>query len=135
MNLSAPLLGPRRAVWLALSGISLYTVLVGADAAVVMTLINPHALWDLGFQLSFAATLSLMLYADPFTDRVRAWLRRRLHRRLVERLLGLLSEAIIITLAAQVLTLPLMLAAFDQLSLVSLPAKALILPAQPAVMT
>ena len=34
-------------------------------AAVVMTLLNPHTLWDVGFQLSFAATLGLILIVPP----------------------------------------------------------------------
>jgi len=32
-------------------------------AAIGMTAINPLVLWDVGFQLSFAATLGLVLYA------------------------------------------------------------------------
>jgi competence protein ComEC len=103
-------------------------------AGFVMTLINPYTLWDVGFQLSFAATLSLMLYADPFTQWTHRHLRRLVDRKLARQIMNVLSEAVIITLAAQVLTLPLLVAYFRQLSLVSLPANALILPAQPAVM-
>lgn len=99
-----------------------------------MTAVNPHTLWDVGFQLSFAATLGLMLYADPFTRWTRTRLLAWVERDLVERTMGVLSEAVLITLAAQVLTLPLMMGYFGQLSLVSLPANALILPAQPGVM-
>jgi competence protein ComEC len=101
----------------------------------LMTLVNPFTLWDVGFQLSFMATLSLMLYADPFTR----WAERRMghlmSRQATRRVMGILSEAVVITLAAQVLTLPLMIGYFQQVSLVSLPANALVLPAQPAVMT
>ena len=166
VRIGDPLLGRRGAVVVGLLGISAYTLLVGADAAVVraavmgglylftarflgrrtvplatllvaavaMTVVNPLTLWDVGFQLSFGATLSLMIYAQPLTDRVRAWLAARLRRALVERLMGLLSDAVLVTVAAQVLTLPLMVAYFGQLSLISLLANALILPAQPAVM-
>lgn len=103
-------------------------------AAVVMTLANPHTLWDVGFQLSFTATLGLMLYATPFTRWTERWLNRYLDRDIVQRLMGLLSEAVLITLAAQVLTLPLMIAYFGQVSLISLVANAFVLPAQPGVM-
>ncbi|MCA9969901.1 MAG: ComEC/Rec2 family competence protein, partial [Anaerolineales bacterium] len=103
-------------------------------AAVVMTLANPHTLWDVGFQLSFTATLGLMLYADPFAQAMRRWLARRFARPMVNRLMGLLNEALLVTLAAQVLTLPLMVAYFGQVSLISLPANFLILPLQPGVM-
>ncbi|HOU42244.1 MAG TPA: ComEC/Rec2 family competence protein, partial [Promineifilum sp.] len=103
-------------------------------AAFFMTLLNPNTLWDVGFQLSFAATLGLMLYATP-------WLRRL--DRGTEALLGpeaarpirrLLGEAVVVSLAAQVLVVPLLLYHFGRLSLASLPANLLVLPAQPAVM-
>ncbi len=158
---------PRRpAVLLALVGVALYTLLVGADASVVraaimgglyliasrylgrptfaysslfwagwvMTAVNPFTLWDVGFQLSFAATLGLMLYADPFIQWTRARLLRRLDRRTTNQIMGWLSEAALVTLAAQILTLPLMMFYFRQVSLISFPANALILPAQPGVM-
>ncbi len=166
VRLAEPFFSRRGAVIFALVGISLYTVLVGADASVVraalmggiylianrwlgrpnfafaslflagiaMTLVRPFTLWDVGFQLSFAATLSLMLYADPLTQWTRRILRRWLVRDWVENVMGVLSEAVILTIAAQILTLPLIIAYFDQLSLISFLANALILPVQPAVM-
>ena len=100
----------------------------------LMTAWRPDWLWDVGFQLSFAATLSLMLYAEPLNEWVRARLLYRLPAHVSARLLGWLSEAVLLTMAAQILTLPLMVFHFGQLSLVSLLANALILPAQPAVM-
>ncbi len=103
-------------------------------AGFVMTLFNPFTLWDVGFQLSFTATLGLMVYADPFTRWTRRRLLRWFNRETVRSVMGLISESVLITLAAQVLTLPLMMAYFGQLSLISLPANALILPAQPGVM-
>ncbi len=164
--MAEPFFSRRGSVIFALVGISLYTVLVGADASVVraalmggiylianrwlgrpnfayaslilagfvMTVIRPFTLWDVGFQLSFAATLSLMLYADPLTQWVRRGLERWLARDWVEKVMGVLSEAVILTIAAQILTLPLMVGYFGQLSIISLLANALILPAQPAVM-
>ena len=100
----------------------------------VMTILRPFTLWDVGFQLSFAATLSLMLYADPLTQWARRGLQRWLTREWVEKVMGVLSEAVILTIAAQILTLPLMIGYFGQLSIISLLANALILPVQPAVM-
>ncbi len=167
VSISEPFLGRRGAAIFAVTGIVLYTILVGADASVVraaimgiiylftqrwlgrpnfafaslfaagflMTLVNPFTLWDVGFQLSFMATLSLMLYADPFTRWTERQLQRLLSRQQTRRVMGIVSEAVVITLAAQVLTLPLMVGYFQQLSLISLPANFLILPAQPAVMT
>ena len=104
-------------------------------AGLLMTLLNPFTLWDVGFQLSFAATLSLMLYATPLTRWVEQKLAARLSAGAVKSIMGLMSEAVLITLAAQILTLPLLIAYFEQLSLISLLANALVLPAQPGVMT
>ncbi len=90
------LLGARKGILVAIILISAYTILVGADAAVVraaimgslgmlgvlvgrrnnglnilgltalgMCLLNPQLPWDVGFQLSFMATLGLIIYARP----------------------------------------------------------------------
>ncbi len=103
-------------------------------AAILMTAINPLWLWDAGFQLSFAATLGLILYAKPLKD----WLVRRVTRFLTpeqaERLTGPTSEFALFTLAAQATTLPLTIYYFHRLSLASLVANPLILPAQPGLM-
>ena len=48
-----------------------------AVTAAVMVLITPTALWDPGFQLSFAATLGLVLYAGT----LQTWLTDLLTRR------------------------------------------------------
>jgi competence protein ComEC len=103
-------------------------------AAVVMTVFNPAVLWDIGFQLSFTATLGLILFVDPLTRWSRAQLSRWLEPGAAGRTIGLLNEGLIVTIAAQILTLPLLIAYFGQWPLLNLPANLLILPAQPAVM-
>jgi competence protein ComEC len=159
------LLGPRRGAVAAVVAISLYTVMVGADAAVVraaimgglslfagqvgrrqhglnslgvtaglMLLFNPMTLWDVGFQLSFAATLGLIVYAGPWEERFESWLAGKINPQLARRLTGPVSEYVLLTLAAQLTTLPLIVYHFKRLSLVSLPANIAILPAQPPVM-
>lgn len=166
VGVADPWLSRKTAVIFALVGITIYTILVGADASVVraaimggiyliavrwlgrpnyafaslflaafmMTMIRPFTLWDVGFQLSFAATLSLMLFATPLTQWTEKQLLHRVDRQTTKKIMGIITEAIIITIAAQILTLPLMIGYFQQLSLISLFANALILPAQPAVM-
>ncbi|MCX6071609.1 MAG: ComEC/Rec2 family competence protein, partial [Chloroflexi bacterium] len=103
-------------------------------AAIVMTAANPYTLWDVGFQLSFGATLGLVLYADPlkiaFVRAVGRWTTAERAARLA----GPIGEYALFTLAAQVTTLPLTAAYFHRLSLVSWIANPLVLPAQPAVM-
>lgn len=104
-----------------------------AFTAALMALVNPLILWDVGFQLSFMATLGLLVYAGPW----QAWLEQQLEARLpavwATRLAGPISEYFLFTLAAQVLTLPLLLYHFGQFSLITFPANLLILPLQPAL--
>jgi competence protein ComEC len=106
---------------------------LGATAA-LMSLISPNTLWDVGFQLSFAATLGLILYADPIQSWFITHALWRLPKPQAEKLGGLVGEFLLFTLAAQVTTLPLTALYFQRISLVALLANPVILPAQPAVM-
>jgi competence protein ComEC len=164
-GLSTRLFGRRRAMPFAVAGIILYTILVGASAAVVraaimgslyviaihygrqsdalnslmaaailMTALNPFTLWDLGFQLSFAATLGLVLYTPVIQGWFERGLRKLLSEGATQKAIGLLNEALIVTLAAQITTLPIIVYNFHTLSLVTLLTNLLILPAQPGVM-
>ncbi|MEW6093068.1 MAG: ComEC/Rec2 family competence protein, partial [Chloroflexota bacterium] len=102
--------------------------------AAVMCLINPFTPWDVGFQLSFFATLGLILYAAPF----QAWAVKVISRfalpAVADKIAKPLSEYVLFTLAAQLTTLPIMAWHFGRISLVSLIANPFILPAQPPVM-
>ncbi len=164
-GLSTRLFGRQRAMPLAVAGIILYTIFVGASAAVVraaimgslyvvalhygrqsdalnslmaaailMTALNPFTLWDLGFQLSFAATLGLVLYTPIVQRWFECGLRKLLSEGAARKVVGLLNEALIVTLAAQITTLPIIVYNFHTLSLVTLLTNLLILPAQPGVM-
>jgi competence protein ComEC len=165
MGLGKWVVGKRRAALLAVVGVILYTLLVGADAAVVraaimgslaalalyfgrqatalnslvasaivLTAINPLALWDLGFQLSFAASLGLILLVPPLTETSTALFASKLSGERLNEALGFLRELLLVTLAAQVAVTPILIAAFGRLSPVSLLVNFLILPLQPAVM-
>lgn len=105
-----------------------------AAAAFGMTLINPLVLWDVGFQLSFAATLGLVLYADRFQRGAVRLLSHVVSEERARQSMGFLSDALLVTLAAQVATLPLTLYYFRRFSVVSLLTNFLVLPAQPGVM-
>jgi competence protein ComEC len=164
-NLFRRLLGIRRGMILAGLAIGLYTLLVGADAAVVraaimgclvllarllgrpthglaslavaailMTAIDPDALWDVGFQLSFAATLGLMLYSPPLEGRFIRLLTRWIDKEKVKRIAAPVSEFVLFTFAAQITTLPVSMLYFQRLPLLSILANPVILPAQPALM-
>jgi len=158
-------LGPRKGAVAAVVGISIYTVLVGANAAVVrsaimgglsifarqvgrrqhglntlaitagvMALFNPMILGDHGFQLSVAATLGLILYAEVFSETFKSLIARWLSEATADRVTRPVGEYVLFTLAAQLLTLPVMAYHFNKISLVALVANPLILPAQPPVM-
>ena len=60
-----------------------------------------------GLQLSFFATLGLVLYAEPFTAAFVRFLARFTSLATDKSLVGFVSEFFVLTLAAQVTTLPL----------------------------
>ena len=91
-----------------------------AAAAIVMTALNPHTLWDVGFQLSFAATIGLVIYTEPLERAFERALARITSAERARQIVGLISEALIVTMAAQITTTPIILAAFGRLSLVTL---------------
>jgi competence protein ComEC len=99
-----------------------------------MTLWHPHILWEVGFQLSFAATLGIMLYAERWSQAAGRWLWRRLPPDLTRALRAGVIDVACISLAAQILTLPLIAAYFGRISLVALPANLLATPLQPAAL-
>ena len=104
-----------------------------AAATLAMTVANPLLLWSVSFQLSFAATLGLLV-ALPALHR---WLARRrgdpadaAPAPLWITGVGALGA----TAAAQLATLPVLWYHFAEVSIVSLPANALVLPLQGVVM-
>ena len=159
------LLGKRLGALAAVLAIAVYTLLVGAEAAVVraalmgglslfaaqvgrrqdglntlafvaalMALINPMVLWDVGFQLSFTATLGLVLYAKPLTEAFTRFATRYTSPQTARRLAIPVEGFLFFTLAAQLTLLPVVAYHFRQVSLISLLANPAVLPAQPPVM-
>jgi competence protein ComEC len=102
--------------------------------ALLMCLWNPLYVWDAGFQLSFFATLGLILYAAPFSEFANRIITRIMPTSTGEKTAKLFSEFVLLTLAAQLTTIPIMAYHFQRISLVSFIANPFILPAQPAVM-
>lgn len=102
--------------------------------ALVMCAVNPLYIWDVGFQLSFFATLGLILYAQPFSEFANRIITKYIPASAGERAAQLFSEFVLLTLAAQLTTIPIMAYHFQRISLVSFIANPFILPAQPAVM-
>ncbi|MFZ2512560.1 MAG: ComEC/Rec2 family competence protein, partial [Gordonia sp. (in: high G+C Gram-positive bacteria)] len=91
-------------------------------AVIVVLLFWPQMAVAPGFALSVVATLGLVLWAAP--------LRQALLRRGVPETLAVLLS---MTLTAQILTMPLVIAVSDRLSVVAVPANLLVAPAIPAI--
>ncbi len=90
---------------------------------VLLVLWNPLSLlYDPGFQLSFLATLGLILLTAPLSARL-LWVRQ-----------GTFRETLATTLAAQLFVLPLLLYETGNLSLVAIPANLFVLPVVPFAM-
>jgi competence protein ComEC len=102
--------------------------------ALAMCLLNPNLPWDIGFQLSFMATLGLVLYGKPFEAYTLELIGKRLKPDTLSRLAAPLSEFLLFTLIAQTLVLPLLAYHFSQLSWLFLIANPLILFLQPPLM-
>jgi competence protein ComEC len=103
----------------------LYRVLPAlAFSALVMLLLNPKILiWDVGFQLSFLATLGIVLLVPMLEDASRSlsaptWLKSTLFA----------------TFAAIIATAPLIAFQFGRLSLIAPIANILVLPVIPIIM-
>ncbi len=92
-------------------------------AGIVMLSLNPFILvYDVSFQLSFIATLAVILLA-PRIEKYFAWIKWKWLRDIVS-----------ITAAAYIFVLPFILYKMGNLSLVALPVNVLILPFIPATM-
>lgn len=101
-----------------------------ALAVWLMTAAQPGQLHDVGFQLSALATLGLILLVTPLTGATERLLARTPLAPHRARLLPLLGDALLITLAAQIITAPLIVGTFGRFSLISLLTNLLILPVQ-----
>ena len=102
--------------------------------ALVMTAINPLLLGDVSFLLSFLSTWGIVLYVDPLSNAFERGLSFLMSGQIAARLVSLLAESFIVTLAAQITTTPIIALFFGRFSLVSLPVNLLIIPAQAPLM-
>lgn len=89
-----------------------------AISAFLLLLIQPFHLWDVGFQLSYAAVLSIAVFGNTITN----WIF------ISNKYLKPLWQLVAITLAAQILTLPLVLYHFHQFPLLFLAANLVAVP-------
>jgi competence protein ComEC len=85
-------------------------------ASMILLTVNPYWILDLGMQLSFGAAAGLMLCRQQIAEHLSRFMPEKL------------AAAFSVTLAAQVLTVPILIHSFHLLSLTSLLANLLITP-------
>ena len=105
-----------------------------AFAVLLLSLHDPNVTLDIGFQLSFLAVLGLGLFADPLSTRFRRLLDKVLPGNAANAIHSFLNEPLIVSIAAQISTMPLIVLYFGRLSIVAIPVNILIVPAQSAVL-
>jgi len=90
-------------------------------SAIILLLINPNQLFDPGFQLSYCAVAGMLTFGSYFTKSVNAL---KIKYGIIRNIILL----VLVSLAAQIGTLPLTLYYFGKLSIVGLAANILIVP-------
>ena len=102
--------------------------------AAAMCLFDPSLPWNISFQLSFAATLGLVGFGDRLQSGLEGLLQRRLSPAWARKVTGPVAEYFLLTLAAQMTTLPVTAIHFQRFSLSAVLANPLVLPVQSLVM-
>lgn len=95
-----------------------------AASAFVLLCINPYWLWDIGFQLSYAAVLSIVIFMRPVYN----WFY------FPNRIVDMIWKMNAVTLAAQVLTLPLCIYHFHQFPVYFLLSNFIAVPLSSAIL-
>lgn len=110
-------------LWAWYYGLKLKPLVLITFAAAVTALWNPFYLWgDIGWYLSFLAFFGVLVIAPVISARF------------FKKQPKLLTMVVIETLSAEIMTLPLILMTFSQLSIVALVANALVVPLVPLAM-
>ncbi|MDP3014730.1 MAG: ComEC/Rec2 family competence protein [Candidatus Subteraquimicrobiales bacterium] len=95
-------------------------------AAFFMLILNPFALWDIGFELSFMATFGLIFLGEPMI--------KLFFGRLKDGTAKDVASTLCETISAQLFTLPILLSAFGKISIIAPIANVLILLLVPLAM-
>ena len=110
------------------------TVGVLAAVGIGMLLWNPLLMESVGFQLSFLATLGIALFANPINQWMRKQATGYVSAEALKGWFGRILTIFAVTLAAQLLTLPIIAWHFEQIALISIISNLLVVPAQPFAM-
>jgi competence protein ComEC len=90
-------------------------------AGLIILILNPLDLFDAGFQLSFSAVFAIVILVPFFQRRVKVW---NIKKKIIKNIILI----VLVSLAAQIGTLPFTLYYFGKLSLVSLLANLIVVP-------
>jgi competence protein ComEC len=89
-----------------------------AFSAFILLCINPFLVWDVGFQLSYAAVTSILIFFRPFYNSITVY----------NKALDYLWTITAVTLAAQIFTLPISMYHFHQFPTLFLPTNFIAVP-------
>ena len=126
-----------------MGGLSALALIVGRKSHALTSLLaaawfmsawQPFLLWDIGFQLSFMASLGLILYGGHLKAWTECVLSMVTSEQAAQQVAALLHDSLLMTLAAQITTLPLIVYHFRHFSWITIPSNLLILSVQPAIM-
>lgn len=145
MALYTVLVGPSAPVLRAtlMGGLFLLAPLVGrrnhsltclAAASLVMSASNPLVLWSASFQLSFAATVALLVVQPVLARHMDHWTARWASPDHPTSWIQVLRDVLLTTWAAQMVTLPILWYHFREVSIIAPLANLLVLPAQPVIL-
>lgn len=110
-------------LWAWYYGLKIRPVVLIAFAAALTGLFNPFYVWgDLAWYLSFLAFFGILVIAPILSARI------------FKKQPKLLTQVVIETMSAEIMTLPLIMMSFSQLSLIALLANALVVPLVPLAM-
>jgi competence protein ComEC len=105
-----------------------------AFAVLLISLHNPLALWDIGFQLSLCAVLGLTFLTNPLTRFTQRLFSIVLPQKHATHLTNLIQAPVLVTLSAQIAVAPLLMLHFGQISTAFLVVNALVIPVQPVIL-
>jgi competence protein ComEC len=105
-----------------------------AATGILLTAITPQSFLDVDFQLSFMATLGLVVLSPRLEEIASSTMGRFFSKQNAAFLYDLIKDGLLLTLAAQIFTLPITALYFGRISLIGLMTNLLVLPVQPLVM-
>lgn len=88
-----------------------------ALSALILLLVNPYYLFDIGFQLSYLATISIILFYKSIKEFIKNW-----------RIPGAISDVLSVTIAAQIGVIMIIAFYFNKVSLVSILSNLFVVP-------